>query len=554
MNPIIQRELIGALRTRRAFGLQLGFIFLLTVLVLIKWPSDAVVDLSGAAAQQVVRVVAYGLMAAVMLLAPAFPATSIVTERQRRTLELLLNSPMNRWSILGGKLVGVLGFILILLVLSLPAAGACIVMGGVDLQHQLLLIYGILGLMALQLSALGLCVSSYAGSSDSALRITYGLVLLLFLVSLGPQLLTIDSYIPQLHRITNQIRCLSPIPAMMQATGQGGIGAAGIRTPVNFAQGYAVSSLVLSVFLIGWTARRLDVRLFDRPRPAGKVTDEQSTAVRVLRRVVFLWFFDPKRRTGLIGPLTNPVLVKEFRTRRFGRAHWMMRLVGVCVILSLALPMVCAQSTIWRGVDVIGTILVILQMVLLILMTPSLASGLISGERESGGWQLLQITPLSAIKILVGKLASVVWPLLLLLVATLPGYAVIVQIDTSATQVITHVVITMVFTAIFSLLVTATISSFFKRTAAATATAYTVLVCFVAGTMLVWVGRGDTFTHSITEAVMKTNPLAAALSLIEAPGFDEYHLVPANWQIMGVLCLVCLGTLLFRVWQLTKPQ
>ena len=57
------------------------------------------------------------------------------------------------------------------------------------------------------------------------------------------------------------------------------------------------------------------------------------------------------------------------------------------------------------------------------LLTPALAAGLISSEVESGGWQLLQMTPLSARKILIGKLASVVWPLLLILVSTLPGYS-----------------------------------------------------------------------------------------------------------------------------------
>src|SRR5690606_34562251 len=106
-------------------------------LVLVRWPSDAVVDLQGAAAQQVLRVFGYGMMAALMLLAPVFPATSIVKEKVQGTLALLLNSPIHPWSVVFGKLVGAIGFILLMLLLSLPAAAAVFAMGGVGLMDQL---------------------------------------------------------------------------------------------------------------------------------------------------------------------------------------------------------------------------------------------------------------------------------------------------------------------------------------------------------------------------------------------------------------------------------
>ena len=155
-NPIIQRELVGTLRSGRAAALQIAFVAALAVLVLIKWPSDAMVDFDGVTAQQMMRVVGYGLMAAVMLLAPAFPATSIVREKQQGTLTLLLNTPMNRASILVGKVTGAMGFMLLLLVLSLPAAVACYVMGGVDPVKQLMVIYLLLVLLSLQLALLSL--------------------------------------------------------------------------------------------------------------------------------------------------------------------------------------------------------------------------------------------------------------------------------------------------------------------------------------------------------------------------------------------------------------
>src|SRR5438067_6402232 len=124
----------------------------------------------------------------------------------------------------------------------------------------------------------------------------------------------------------------------------------------------------------------------------------------------------------------NPVMVKEFRARRFGRSHWLLRLIALSAILSLGLSYVAASGALGWAVEVIGGGLVLLQIALLILFAPSLAAGLVSAERESGAWQLLRMTPLSAGKILRGKLMSVALPLLLLLCATLPGYIAMMTI------------------------------------------------------------------------------------------------------------------------------
>ena len=552
-NPIIQRELVGTLRMGKAFGLQVVLIFVLTVLVLLKWPGDALVDMSGEQSRQMLGVFVYGLMATIMLLAPAFPATSIVREIEQRTLPLLLNSPMSRWSILLGKTAGVLGYVLLLLLLSLPAAAACYAMGGIDLGGQLLKIYLILFLLAIQYAAMGLWVSSYAATTDSALRITYGLVLLLSIVSLGPYFFALESTFEGLRNATNWIRCVSPIPAVMKAMNLSAVGSV-VRDETDVVGRFMILSPALTVIFTLWTFWRLNQRIFDRARPAGKITDERSTGVRAYRRIMYLWFFDPQRRTQLMGPLANPVAMKEFRSRRFGRAHWVMRLFGVCLILSLGLMYAASQGTIQRGPEVLGAILVVLQMALVILMTPSLAGGLISGELETGGWQMLQSTPLSAGSIIFGKLASVMWTLLMLLLATLPGYAVLIYIDDSRWQRISLALMTMLFTAIFALLVTTTVSSFFRRTATATTTAYTLLVGLVAGTLLFHLGLGSPFSLGMVEAVLAFNPLATALNLIEAPQFSQYELWPRNWYYMGAICLICFLLLLARIRNLTKPQ
>src|SRR5439155_3936853 len=118
--------------------------------------------LTGARAVEVLRVFGYGLLAGVLLLAPAFPATSLVREKVKGTLALLLNSPMRPWSIYVGKLGGVLGFTAVLLAMTLPAAAACYALGGAGTRGGIVLLYVVLGVAAVQASTLPLLVSSRA--------------------------------------------------------------------------------------------------------------------------------------------------------------------------------------------------------------------------------------------------------------------------------------------------------------------------------------------------------------------------------------------------------
>jgi ABC-type transport system involved in multi-copper enzyme maturation permease subunit len=202
----------------------------------------------------------------------------------------------------------------------------------------------------------------------------------------------------------------------------------------------------------------------------------------------------------------------------------------------------------------LAAILVLLQMAVIVLTTPSLASGLISGEVESGGWQLLQMTPLRSLTIIVGKLLSVAWTLVLMLLATLPGYAVLYLIEPERGRNVPYVLITLALTALLALLASAAVSSCLRRTAAATATAYALLLALCAGPILVWLGEGTVFTHALVAKVLVIDPLAAALALFDAPGFSDYQLTVPNWWFMGSASVLCLLILWARTWRLTKPR
>jgi ABC-type transport system involved in multi-copper enzyme maturation permease subunit len=231
-----------------------------------------------------------------------------------------------------------------------------------------------------------------------------------------------------------------------------------------------------------------------------------------------------------------------------------MRLIALSAILSLGLSYVAAAGALGWGPGMIGGALVLLQTALLLLFAPSLAAGLISSEREGGGWQLLRTTPLTPGRILTGKLLSVAWPLVLLLCATLPGYVVMMSVDPELAPQARRVVGCLALLAVFAVLVGAAASSLVRSTAAALAVSNIVLVTVCVGPLLVWLGRDAPFGHRTVEAALTISPVAAALRASEAPGFTSYDLLPANWQLIGATSLALLVVLWVRVRQLYRPE
>ena len=548
---MLQRELTTLLRRRRMMALQCGLVVFFAILIAVRWPTDARVALSGTRSQQVFQLFGYGLLATSLLLLPVFPATSIVREKKQGTLELLLNTPLGPWRIFIGKLTAVMSLAGIIFALSLPAASACYAMGGLSLYTDLWRMYQLLLLVALQYSVLGLLVSSFSNSIDSAVRITYGIVLCLSVLALGPHYFFQGTKGP-LADVSEVLRGLSPFAAMLSLTGAGGLGSQGIITKTDLLEQFTVSALVISAVAALWTISRLNHTIFDTSRPAGTISDDQASPIRFFRRLFFL--VDPQRRSKGISSFANPVMVKEFRCRRFGRLHWLLRLVAICAVLSLGLTYATTAGTFDWGVETIGGIMVVMQVALVVLITPSLSAGLISSERESRGWQLLQTTPMSITRIVWGKLLSVILPLILILCATLPGYIVMVYIEPGMELQVKRVVVCLVATAIFAMLLSAAVGSLFARTAAATAGAYAVLLAVCAVPLLVWLGRDAPFGHSTVEAALSVNPIAAALSVIRMPGFQSYSLIPANWWFLGICSLISLFVLMVQTYRISRPR
>lgn len=549
MNPLIRRELIGILRSPKTFAMLMVLTAVFSAAVLIRWPSDPT-SVSGSQALQVFRIFGYGLLAGVVFLVPAFPATSIVNEKNNKTLTLLLNSPLSPLSIYAGKMSGVLLFSLLVLLCSLPASAACYAMGGISAGNELGMLYLVLALLVLQYTTLGMLISSYAQSSDAAVRATYTAVLAMLLLTLVPAALIRGTGLGGVISTASEwIRNLSPLPAVMEVLGQSELGSSGLKQ-VSTINGFLLLTLISSAVFAVITLSRLNYRLFDRSRSQGVITNERRLVDRLFRRIMYV--VDPQRRKTGIPWYMNPIMVKEFRCRRFGRSQWLLRLVSICAIVSMVLTFLAANSVTSWGIETIGALLVLMQVVLVIVLTPSLASGLISGERDGGGWELLRMTPMSSFRIVFGKLLSVAWTLLLVLMATLPGYVMMGLIQPEIAPQVQQVLICLLWIAIYALAVSAAVGSLFRHTAVSTAVTYVVVIGLFLAPVLVWLARDAPFGHDTVARALMTNPVGAALSVIGAPGFEHYDLLPASLWVAAVVSAFMFAVLGIQVWRLTR--
>jgi len=138
--------------------------------------------------------------------------------------------------------------------------------------------------------------------------------------------------------------------------------------------------------------------------------------------------------------------------------------------------------------------------------------------------------------------------------ATLPAYVVMIALRAEMQKQVIEVLFCLLVTVVFCLSVSALISSLVRTTAVATTASFCVLVGLFAGTLLFWLGEGAPFGHDLVEAVLKVNPLAAALAAMQMPGFTSYDLVPQNWYIIGSASLLAFAALAVQTIKLTRPQ
>jgi len=184
-NPAITLlELRTRLRGQRPYGMLFFFAFigtftLILAFLIIEYPRQYHSMGPSQEGSQVLVALFIVQLTLVLLIMPAYGASTIAMERDRKTLELVQTSLLSATDIVSGKLMSVAAFGMILLMANLPVAAWCLMLGGVNLQ-QLYYGYTYLVVMTIAVTALGLLISALFQRTITAVVVTYGVLIACF--------------------------------------------------------------------------------------------------------------------------------------------------------------------------------------------------------------------------------------------------------------------------------------------------------------------------------------------------------------------------------------
>lgn len=187
-NPVVVRDLRAQMRGTKSYWFQGAYLLLLGILAISGYAQATGQNLTSLQGADVARSVSIveaqdrlegfyyfiflTLAALITLIAPALTAGSVIGERQRQSLDLLITTPLTAGELLIGKMLSSIAFLGLLLALSLPASALCVLLGGATLG-DVFRIYVLLAVDGIALAAIGLFFSCAARTGLLALVWTY---------------------------------------------------------------------------------------------------------------------------------------------------------------------------------------------------------------------------------------------------------------------------------------------------------------------------------------------------------------------------------------------
>lgn len=503
-NPVLQRELLVNLRMSRAFVLLGCYVGLLGLIVYVAWPDDLQLNLAGAQrdtekSQRLVNMFFLGQFVLASLMTPSFAAGAITGEKERKTYEMLLASPLRPAAIVLGKILASLCHLALLIFASLPIVMLCIPLGGYSVPEVLSAYFALIVAVAC-FGMICLTCSSFFGRTAASLVVSYLLILPLCLAGV---------FVWQSLATQGVLRFWATMVVLPA-------GAAGL----------------CSVLFLG-VCRRL-LRPPDVGSEGKEVVDIEEEAKNAIGMVIQSdqWpdkLFAPAKRNDLMEDGANPVFDKEMRSELFSQGTLMLRLViQVSMFLAIPLMAICLFMAPWNAPFYVGYV-VLFNM----LVGPVFSADRVTGEREQQTLELLLTTLITPWQILWGKLVSglrvssvltsfLVWPLLLAFLMVgefwrawpaMLGYFVIIAL-------------TCLTTANLALLC----SVLFRRTAQSLMASYlAVLVLFMAPLATSFFAEQyfpSTPAAELVAASRISSPLAAAFDLPLDVGRDDSGQIP----------------------------
>ncbi|WP_195262505.1 MULTISPECIES: ABC transporter permease [unclassified Clostridium] len=275
LNPVLRNESKLSVRTARFSLMLLIYIAVLSVGTLIFYNSySSEVYASGINPQNAVSL--YIIMAVIqaillMFIVPSLTATSICSEREKQTLDILLSTRLKPLQIILGKLSASSLKVIMLIICTIPLYAICGLVGGIKLSNILVLI-GSFIINTIFVGSIGVFISTYSKTSKAATALCYALVLFIFVgtVVIAYIILLINASRGIYSGVTTP-PSISPIAYLSPATGffvmlsnQVGFGGnsfyfIGQIGMSKYTEYISVGiQIVLSCIFIGFAARRLN--------------------------------------------------------------------------------------------------------------------------------------------------------------------------------------------------------------------------------------------------------------------------------------------------------
>jgi ABC-type transport system involved in multi-copper enzyme maturation permease subunit len=219
VNPIIVKELRSRMRGGRAFATLTGALVLLALcgyaiyritLVAMSYTSF---PLSPQVGQILFAGLAFMELMIVAAITPSVTAMSISGEKEKQTYEMLLATPLSPNSILWGKLIAALGYVLLLVFAAIPLSSVVFVFGGVALREMVKALI-VLVVVAVMFGVIGLFCSALFGRSGRSTAAAYLIVVLMLF---GPQVVAVGAGILNQGTPPRWMLILSPLSALASA-------------------------------------------------------------------------------------------------------------------------------------------------------------------------------------------------------------------------------------------------------------------------------------------------------------------------------------------------
>ena len=486
-NPVLTRELLVTLRSTCAFVLQLLYVAALGSLVYFYWPAgeDGTRQVSPGVARRLFDIFFLGQFFLVAIMAPTFAAGSITGEKERKTYEMLLASPLRPGTILIGKLLSSLSYLVILILSSLPLMILCYLLGGL-LLSEITRSYLVLILAAGTFGLLSVACSSFFRRTSSALVVSYLVTLPLALACVA---------------IT--------------------------RTDEVVVRDFVSIAILPPWCLAIWTVLEILInrRLLHPPDVGSEgkdVVDEEeemkyAIGVVIDRDLFPDKLFAPAKRVDLMPDGSNPVLEKELRSEIFSQGTLMLRVV-IQVSMFLSIPLMAALLFL-RSDKAPYYVAYVLTFNMLV--GPVFSSGCITQERERQTLALLLTTLLTPGRIIIAKLLAVLRVstvlTFLLTEQLLLAYVLLQELRDRFWTLLVFLLI-IATTCLATSSVGLMCSSLARRTSTAMVMTYlTLMVLFVLPMGVSWylegISQDRQFTSERLASITVTSPFSAALSI-----------------------------------------